>query len=206
MFFINCKSFIEMDSVTALSLTLIAFIILLVLLSCLFRQKQWLDGSGRTVLITGCDSGFGFRLAKHYHSKGCIVFATVLDVIGEGARQLQEECQKDMIKHDNDNSDKNANEEVNEDIKRLHVVQMDVTSDESVENCLNYVNDVLDRNKLSGLWAVINNAGVCIYGEFDWFTVGQCKAITDVNFLGTLRVTKAFLPLLIKAKGKPYKL
>nr|P86198.1 RecName: Full=D-beta-hydroxybutyrate dehydrogenase, mitochondrial; AltName: Full=3-hydroxybutyrate dehydrogenase; Short=BDH [Mesocricetus auratus] len=30
------------------------------------------------VLVTGCDSGFGFSLAKHLHSKGFLVFAGCL--------------------------------------------------------------------------------------------------------------------------------
>ncbi|PNJ01956.1 BDH1 isoform 13, partial [Pongo abelii] len=32
----------------------------------------------KAVLVTGCDSGFGFSLAKHLHSKGFLVFAGCL--------------------------------------------------------------------------------------------------------------------------------
>lgn len=32
----------------------------------------------RSVLITGCDSGFGFALAKHLHEKGFIIYAGCL--------------------------------------------------------------------------------------------------------------------------------
>ena len=32
----------------------------------------------KAVLITGCDSGFGFSLAKHLHSEGFLVFAGCL--------------------------------------------------------------------------------------------------------------------------------
>ena len=54
----------------------------------------------------------------------------------------------------------------------------------------------------SGLYALINNAGVCVCGEFDWQTWGQMKKQIDVNLLGTLRVTKFCLPLLKAGEGK----
>lgn len=37
----------------------------------------------RAVLITGCDSGFGFALAKHLHDKGFIIYAGCLQKVGE---------------------------------------------------------------------------------------------------------------------------
>lgn len=54
----------------------------------------------------------------------------------------------------------------------------------------------------SGLYALINNAGVCVCGEFDWQTWDQIQAQVDVNLLGTLRVTKHCLPLLKAGEGK----
>lgn len=37
----------------------------------------------RAVLITGCDSGFGFTLAKHLHDKGFIIYAGCLQKVGK---------------------------------------------------------------------------------------------------------------------------
>lgn len=37
----------------------------------------------RAVLITGCDSGFGFDLAKHLHAKGFIIYAGCLQKVGK---------------------------------------------------------------------------------------------------------------------------
>lgn len=37
----------------------------------------------RAVLITGCDSGFGFDLAKHLHDKGFIIYAGCLQKVGK---------------------------------------------------------------------------------------------------------------------------
>jgi NAD(P)-dependent dehydrogenase (short-subunit alcohol dehydrogenase family) len=55
-----------------------------------------------------------------------------------------------------------------------------------------------------GLYALINNAGVCVCGEFEWQTWSQIEHQVNVNILGTLRVTKAFLPLLKTADTGKY--
>ncbi|XP_056269680.1 LOW QUALITY PROTEIN: 11-beta-hydroxysteroid dehydrogenase type 2 [Pseudoliparis swirei] len=46
----------------------------------------------KAVLITGCDSGFGHATAKYLDAIGFEVFATVLDLSGGGARELQRRC------------------------------------------------------------------------------------------------------------------
>ena len=38
--------------------------------------------------------------------------------------------------------------------------------------------------------------------EVDWFAPEDFNEIMQVNFLGTVRVTKALLPLLRKARGR----
>lgn len=51
-----------------------------------------------------------------------------------------------------------------------------------------------------GLWGIINNAGVCVFGEFDWLTPTQIERTINVNVVGTILVTKTFLPLIKKTK------
>ena len=41
-------------------------------------------------LFTGCDTGFGFELAKHLHSLECKVYAGCLFKDGEGGKELAE--------------------------------------------------------------------------------------------------------------------
>jgi len=55
---------------------------------------------------------------------------------------------------------------------------------------------------ISGLWAVVNNAGICDLGLIEWATVEEMKQVVEVNFWGTVLVTKAFLPLLKRTKGR----
>lgn len=54
-----------------------------------------------------------------------------------------------------------------------------------------------------GLWAVVNNAGILhfpIDGEL--LPMASYRRCMAVNFFGTVEVTKAFLPLLRKSKGR----
>ncbi|XP_017262168.1 D-beta-hydroxybutyrate dehydrogenase, mitochondrial [Kryptolebias marmoratus] len=135
---------------------------------------------GKAVLITGCDSGFGFALAKHLHSLGFMVFAGCLlkNKDGEGAKKL---------------------EELGSD--RLKVVQLDVCSDEQVKKAVEYIKDNL-QDAQRGLWAVVNNAGVSTFGEVEFTSMDTYKQVSEVNLWGTVRVTKAVLPLIRKAKGR----
>ena len=55
---------------------------------------------------------------------------------------------------------------------------------------------------ISGLWAVVNNAGIGCPAPFEWETVEEMKRTVDVNLWGTVSVTKAFLPLLKRTKGR----
>lgn len=68
---------------------------------------------------------------------------------------------------------------------------MQSTSDELIECCC-----------IVGLWGLVNNAGVCIYAEFDWLTWDQVSKQVSVNLIGTIAMTKAFLPLVKEAKGE----
>ncbi|CAG2063552.1 unnamed protein product, partial [Timema podura] len=55
---------------------------------------------------------------------------------------------------------------------------------------------------ISELWAVVNNAGIATYSEIEWCPSRSYQQILDVNVLGMIRVTKAFLPLLRKSSGR----
>ncbi|KAG7249838.1 LOW QUALITY PROTEIN: hypothetical protein CRUP_025681, partial [Coryphaenoides rupestris] len=135
---------------------------------------------GKAVFITGCDSGLGKALAKHLHTLGFTVFASCLlkDGGGEGARELQE------LKCD-----------------RMNVLQLDVCSDQQVSRAVEYVQDNL-ADKAKGLWALVNTAGVSTFGEVEFTSMDTYKQVSEVNLWGTIRVTKAFLPLVRKAKGR----
>ena len=53
----------------------------------------------------------------------------------------------------------------------------------------------------SGLYGLVNNAGICVCGEFEWLTWKQIQRQVEVNLLGTMRVTKYCMPLLKPTQG-----
>ncbi|XP_002736105.1 D-beta-hydroxybutyrate dehydrogenase, mitochondrial-like [Saccoglossus kowalevskii] len=136
--------------------------------------------ANKAVLVTGCDSGFGLAAAQYLHSLGYLVFAGCLfkDKGGEGASKL-----------------------MRIDPTRLKVLQLDVASEVQVREAVHFVKQhLIDKNK--GLWGLVNNAGVSFVGEIEWCTVEKYKWVCEVNLFGMIRVTKAFLPLIRKARGR----
>ena len=54
----------------------------------------------------------------------------------------------------------------------------------------------------TGLWSIVNNAAVHLIGDIELTSMEQYSKVIDTNIVGVVRVTKAFLPLLRKSKGK----
>ncbi|OTF73574.1 hypothetical protein BLA29_010652, partial [Euroglyphus maynei] len=55
---------------------------------------ETINPMNKIVLITGCDTGFGNRLALKLDRLGFHVFAGVLNIDGDGVQQLREKCSK----------------------------------------------------------------------------------------------------------------
>ena len=56
---------------------------------------------------------------------------------------------------------------------------------------------------VSGLWALVNNAGVCVnFGDAELSLMSNYRGCMEVNFFGTLNMTKSFLPLLRRSRGR----
>lgn len=131
--------------------------------------------TGKAVLITGCDTGFGHELAARLDRFGFTVFAGVLFPEGEGAQKLARGASK-----------------------RLKLLKMDVTKADEVEAAISAV-------RASGLplWAVVNNAGIGFGAFFDWGEdVEVYRKLFEVNIFGVIRVTKAAMPLLRQSSGR----
>jgi len=133
---------------------------------------------GKVVLVTGCDTGIGHEIARHLDLIGFKVFAGCLDTSSEGAQRLRVEASP-----------------------RLSLVNMDVRSEEHVRQAVRFMEENMPQGE-EGLYGLINNAGVCVCGEFDWQTIAQMETQVDVNLMGPLRVTKQCLPLLKAGQGR----
>ncbi|ELU13749.1 hypothetical protein CAPTEDRAFT_150729 [Capitella teleta] len=76
---------------------------------------------------------------------------------------------------------------------------MDVRKSEEIAECVHYVQSQL---KGKGLWGLVNNAGLNFFGAVETTSMEQYERIADINQLGMVRVTKQFLPLIRKSKGR----
>lgn len=116
----------------------------------------------KTILITGARSGFGRDTAQTLAQAGHQVFASMRDVAPH-AEALH--------------------------AKGIHVVELDVTDDISVERGVTFVLEQAGR-----LDVLVNNAGIGSAGVSEAFTTEQVRALFDVNVLGIQRTLRAVLP------------
>jgi len=130
------------------------------------------------ILITGCDSGIGHELAKYLDSIGFQVFAGCFDTASEGAQRLRVEASNN-----------------------LKLVNLDVRKDDHVDAAVHFIQENISSEQ-QGLYAVVNNAGVCVCGEFEWQTWSHIQKQIEVNLLGSMRVIKKCLPLLKAGQGR----
>ncbi|XP_045674890.1 17-beta-hydroxysteroid dehydrogenase type 2 isoform X1 [Phyllostomus hastatus] len=156
---------------------LILFSLSCFLLYIYLSGQELLPVDQKAVLITGSDSGFGHALSKYLDQLGFTVFAGVLDENGSGAEQLRRTCSE-----------------------RLCVLQLDVTNPQQIKDAYS---TVVQKVQNRGLWAVVNNAGILgLPADGELIPMSQYKQCMAVNFFGAVEVTKAFLPLLRKSKGR----
>jgi NAD(P)-dependent dehydrogenase (short-subunit alcohol dehydrogenase family) len=126
----------------------------------------------QVVLVTGSSSGFGELIAKSLTTQGHHVFASMRQVDSRNASSataLREWSQGRS--------------------GRLDVIEMDVTSDESVQAAVAEISELAGR-----IDTVINNAGISARGPIEAFDIEQMQYLFDVNVFGPLRVDKAVLP------------
>lgn len=147
-------------------------IIILLVLYALYRLYQYyypspnIDPNGKYVLISGCDSGFGYQLALALDKGGFNVFATVYNEANRCSLQ-------DQLSN------------------RSSVFCLDVTQPSQVAAAFDIV-----KSKTDVLHALVNNAGIDQDGLIDWITLDFMRKMMEVNFFGHVNMTKTFLPLL----------
>ncbi|CAN0249414.1 unnamed protein product, partial [Laminaria digitata] len=136
-----------------------------------FSRVPHFHGKGKVVVLSGCDHGIGNASAKKLSSLGYTVIAGCLT--DEGARKLQEE------------------------VTGIRAEKCDVTKTEDVAHLLSIV-----EGEYSGkLHALVNNAGIVSSGQALIVPLEESDKVVAVNLLGTMRMTKMFLPLLVDNAG-----
>ena len=81
----------------------------------------------------------------------------------------------------------------------IEPVILDVTSGESIAFAVDKVTGAVGEAGLSGL---VNNAGIAVAGPLELLPVEELRRQFEVNVVGQMAVTQAFLPLLRKGKGR----
>ncbi|NLA20877.1 SDR family NAD(P)-dependent oxidoreductase [Burkholderia cepacia] len=124
----------------------------------------------KTILITGASSGFGRHTAEGLSAAGHRVFASMRDIAGRNRPHA------DALQ-----------------AKGMHVIELDVADDASVERG---VASVLEN--AGHLDVLVNNAGIGSAGISEAFTTQQVQALFDVNVFGIQRTSRAVLPTFRK--------
>ena len=82
-------------------------------------------------------------------------------------------------------------------LDNVEAVRLDVTKQADIDAAVEQV-----RKGGRGLHGVVNNAGVAIVGPLAEVNEADLDFIFNVNIYGPYRITQAFLPALIKSKGR----
>jgi NAD(P)-dependent dehydrogenase (short-subunit alcohol dehydrogenase family) len=127
-----------------------------------------------SVVVTGASSGIGEACALRLDRLGFQVFAGVRREVDGGA--LKQKA-----------SD------------RLTPILLDVTDAASIKSAADTLTALLGETGLTGL---VNNAGIAVAGPLEFLPIDELRRQFEVNVIGQIAVTQAFLPLLRRGHGR----
>jgi NAD(P)-dependent dehydrogenase (short-subunit alcohol dehydrogenase family) len=131
------------------------------------------DGTG-TVVVTGASRGIGRATAHALVDAGLAVYGTV-------------------------RSSTDADDMARATDGMVTPLLCDVTDRASVAEAAAFV---AEREEARGLMGLVNNAGIARAGPLEMLPVEAWRESFEVNVLGVVRVTRAFLPLLRQGRGR----
>ncbi|HEU4683558.1 MAG TPA: SDR family oxidoreductase [Nitrospira sp.] len=129
--------------------------------------------SSSSVLITGASTGIGAACALGCAERGMTVFAGVRDSDAGGRLRRSG--------------------------SRIHAVHLDVTDPDSIAAAAAEIRELVGQVGLNGL---VNNAGIAIGSPLEVVPLEALRKQLEVNVIGQIAVTQAFLPLLRQARGR----
>ena len=127
----------------------------------------------KAVVITGTSSGIGKACALHLDKLGFKVYA--------GVRKQA----------DGDNLKEEASD-------RLSPIILDVTD----ENSISWAVCIIEKETGGELLGLVNNAGIGRGGALEVTPVAEIRKLMEVNVIGLMAVTQAFIPMLRRGKGR----
>jgi short-subunit dehydrogenase len=139
-----------------------------------FDGDMFMQVGQKAVLITGAGSGIGNACAYCLANRGYWVFAGVKNIKGAEIGKLSA-------------------------TRGIVPIVLDVTDLSSITAAREKMLEFLDGKGLSGL---INNAGISFPGPLECTDENAIKNLIDVNLTGLIMVTREFLPLIRKQRGR----
>jgi NAD(P)-dependent dehydrogenase (short-subunit alcohol dehydrogenase family) len=124
----------------------------------------------KVVVITGTSTGLGLESAILFAQNGYKVIATM----------------RDLSKTD-------LNDRIAKENLDIEIMQLDVTNEDSVTKCINKIIETQGTIDI-----LINNAGGGFAKTTEQATEEEMKWVTDLNYYGVVRCTKAVLPTMRK--------
>jgi len=125
------------------------------------------------IFITGASTGMGEYCAVELAKRGYRVFA--------GVRKPAD------------------GEALKKQAAAIEPVVVDVVNEAQVKDAARTIEQALAGTPLLALW---NNAGISVNGPIEFVALSDLRRQIDVNIIGQVAVTQAFLPMLRKSKGR----
>jgi NAD(P)-dependent dehydrogenase (short-subunit alcohol dehydrogenase family) len=122
----------------------------------------------KVIVITGVSSGIGLAAAQKLIEQDCVVFGTV------------------RSESDGNRLQRNLG-------TRFKPLILDVTDPVAIASAVLLVSEWLEGDVLAML---VNNAGLAISGPLEYIAPEEMRYQMEVNVIGCMRITQAFLPLL----------
>ena len=133
-----------------------------------------MTSSNDIIVVTGASTGIGKACALHLDRLGFAVYAGVRKE-ADGAALASEAS------------------------SRLVPVILDVTDAATIASAASAVETAASGHGVRGL---VNNAGIAVGGPLEFVPIDELRRQLEVNVVGQVAVTQAFLPALRQAKGR----
>jgi len=127
-----------------------------------------------SVVITGASTGIGLACALYLDRQGFTVFAGV-----------RKQADADTLRQKGS--------------ERLTPIFIDVTQPDTIATAAQTVADAVGSTGLTGL---VNNAGIAVAGPLEFLPINELRNQLEVNVVGQVAVTQAFLELIRQGQGR----
>ena len=123
----------------------------------------------KIALVTGCSSGIGLSTAIELAKEGYTTYGSMRNLEKKDA--LEEACKENNV--------------------NVNIIQLDVSSDESVSNAVEEI-----KEKHGRIDVLVNNAGHGFFGSVESTSIENFKSQFETDFFGVIRTIQKILPVM----------